>query len=584
MKAVRVFLLAVGLSCSVLPILAQVAPHSPAGRCRDKVFAGLVARRAAEARRWEAAIEAAAVQPHQALDVLHYDMDIALNPTAQTIAGTVTMRFRATASLSQVKMRLYRSLKVTALKVDGQAATSTKRKSDDIQFNLSPAAASGSEHEVTVVYGGAPTWDATMGGGVIFATHNGTPVAATESEPFAAYRWWPLVEDVSDKFTFDMRLTVPAGMVGVSNGVVTNHTRNVDGTETYEWHEGYPIATYLVCANVTNYTLFTDTYTGLDGTTVMPLDHYVYPEDLAVAQTNFATIPQMLAFYGGIAGDYAFLSEKFGQVEVPYPGMEHQTITAVDQYWVTGQADYSPGDATLMYAHELAHHWWGDDVTCGTWHDVWLNEGFGTYFESLWWAHTQGLTEGEAFFFYDLDGLYNGYLGGTVYTANENQPFADEMRIYYKGAWVLHMLKKVMGEGPFYQALRAYRAAHHFGNATTADFQAACEGVYGQSLAWFFDEWVYTPFRPIYRIASSTSGGTCTVALQQLQKHKIVHRTTDRDTYIMPVDITLHFSDGTSETHTVLDNARTQTFSFPVSKTVQGAGLDEDGWLLKVMK
>jgi aminopeptidase N len=583
MKALRAVLFVI-LCCILLPVAAQAPPQSPAGLSRDGVFSDLVARRAAEAKRLEAAFEAAAVRPHQALDVLHYDIDIALNPTAQTIGGTVTMRFRATASLSVVKMRLYRNLKVTALKVDGQAAASTKRKRDDIQFNLNPAAAEGSEHEVSVSYGGTPTWDNQFLGGVIFATHGSTTVAATESEPFAAYRWWPLVEDVSDKFTFDMRLTVPGGTVGVSNGVLRNHTRNGDGTETYEWHEGYPIATYLVCANVTNYALFTDTYTSLDGSTVMPLDHYVYPEDLAAAQTNFATIPQMIAFYGGIAGDYPFLAEKFGQVEVPYPGMEHQTITAVHQSWVTGDSGYSPGDATLMYAHELAHHWWGDDVTCGTWHDVWLNEGFGTYFEALWWGHTKDLSEGQAFRAYDLDGAYGGYLKGTVYTLNENKPFADEMRIYYKGAWALHMLKKVMGEGPFYQALRAYRAAHHYGTATTADFQAACEGVYGQSLGWFFDEWIYTPYRPIYHVAFATSGGSCTVTLQQLQKHKIANRATGADTYIMPVDISLHFADGTSETHTVRNDARTQTFTFPVSRAVQGAGLDEDGWLLKVVR
>ncbi len=538
--------------------------------------------RAAEMRVLAQVIKAS-VQPKQSLDVLHYDMDLALDPAAKTESGTVTMSFRATASLSQVKLRLHRSLRVSATKIDGQPASSTKRKGDDIIFALPASASPGEEHAVTVVFGGNPTWDPKFQGGVIFETHDGNAVAATEAEPFAAYRWWPLVEDVSDKFTFDMRLTVPGGMVGVSNGTLEGVTHNADGTDTYTWHEGYPIATYLVCANVTNYVRFDDSYTSLDGKATMPLNHYVYPEDEAVARQNFATIPDMIRFYAEIAGDYPFLEEKFGQVEVPYPGMEHQTITAVHQAWVTGTSPYSPGDATLMYAHELAHHWWGDDVTCATWHDVWLNEGFGTYFEALWWAHTKGISEGEAFKVYDLDGAYAGYLKGTVYTANENKPFNDEASVYYKGAWALHMLKKVMGEAPFNGALRAYRAAHHYGSATTADFQAACEGVYGKSLQWFFDEWIYTPYRPIYRVSSTIQTGTCAVTLQQTQKHKIVNRAAGADAYIMPVDITLHFADGTSETHTVQNDQRSQTFSFTTAKAVQSVGFDEDGWVLKVV-
>ncbi len=538
--------------------------------------------REAEMRRLARVIQAG-VQPKQPLDVLHYEIEMALDPVAKTLSGAVTMTFRATATCAQVKMRLHRSLKVSATKIDGQPAASTKRKGDDITFTLPSVASAGEEHTVTVVYAGAPTWDPKFQGGVIFDVHGGTPVAATESEPFAAYRWWPLVEDVSDKFTFDMRLTVPGGMVGVSNGTLQGVTHNADGTDTYAWHEGYPIATYLVCANVTNYAEFEDSYTSLDGTVTMPLTHYAYPEDETVARKNFATIPDMIRFYAEMAGDYPFLDEKFGQVEVPYPGMEHQTITAVQQAWVTGTSPYSPGDATLMYAHELAHHWWGDDVTCATWHDVWLNEGFGTYFEALWWAHTKGISEGEAFRAYDLDGAYGGYFKGTVYTANENKPFNDEAAVYYKGAWALHMLKKVMGEGPFGDALRAYRAAHHYGSATTADFQAACEGVYGKTLQWFFDEWIFTPYRPIYRVSSTSDAGTCTVTLQQTQKHKIANRTSGADTYIMPVDITLHFADGTSETHTVQNDQRSQTFTFATSKAVQGVGFDEDGWVLKVV-
>jgi aminopeptidase N len=382
-----------------------------------------------------------------------------------------------------------------------------------------------------------------------------------------------------------LHLTVPTGMVGASSGLLVSTVVNPDGTRTFTWEESHPIATYLVNANVTNYAEFSDSYTSLDGNTVMPIDYYVYPEDQALAQQNFTAVPEMIHFFASLTGEYPYLDEKFGQVEVNYPGMEHPTLTAVSQRWTRGDGSYPPGDATLMYAHELAHHWWGDDVTCGSWHDVWLNEGFATYFEALWWAHTQGISEGEAFHWYDIDGQYNGAFEGTVYVKNENKPFKDEMAVYYKGAWVLHMLKKVMGEDHFYEALRHYRTLHHYGSATTDDFRAACEDIYGQSLQWFFDQWVFTPKRPVYKMWVALAPGNCVVTLDQVQHHKIAHRTgSDAKVYRMPVDLTLHFDDGTSETHTVWNDQRAQTFSFPVTRVVTSVGFDEDGWLLKVVR
>jgi aminopeptidase N len=375
-----------------------------------------------------------------------------------------------------------------------------------------------------------------------------------------------------------MHLTVPGGMVGASNGTLTSTVTNQDGTSTYTWHESYPIANYLISANVTNYANFSDSYTSLDGTTQMPLEYYVYPENESDARALFVRIPDMITYFAGIGGEYPFLAEKYGMVAFPWGGgMEHQTLTSMGDMYTWGTDDEDG-----IYAHELSHQWWGDDVTCATWDDIWLNEGFATYFEILWLCRHYGVPESEMVTYYD-DGLYNGALGGSVHIKNANKPFDDQGAVYDKGGWVLHMLKRVMSEDLFNGALRDYRAAHAGANASTADLRAACEGRYGSDLAWFFDQWVFTPKRPIYSVSFNQTGTSVTVTVAQKQKHKVVNRTTLQDVYIMPVDLTLQYADGSSETFTVHNDQRTQSFTFTAAKNVTHVGFDEDNWILKVV-
>ena len=289
----------------------------------------------------------------------------------------------------------------------------------------------------------------------------------------------------------------------------------------------------------------------------------------------------MIGFFAGLVGEYPFLREKYGMVAFPWGGgMEHQTLTSMGDAYLGG----STSDYDGIYSHELAHMWWGDDVTCETWNDIWLNEGFATYFEVLWLARRYGMDEGEIMRRYYDDGRYAGALGGSVYRKSGNQPFADTGAVYDKGAWVLHMLKPVMGEGPFYRALRAYRAAHALGNASTSDLRAAFEAEYGHPLDWFFDQWVYTPFRPVYHLSTTLGSGQATVTVQQLQKHAVANRTTDRDTYYAWLPLWVHYADGTAEIWSVWNDRRVQTFAVPTAKPVDSVTLDDGNWILKAVQ
>ncbi|HET6266953.1 MAG TPA: M1 family metallopeptidase, partial [Acidobacteriota bacterium] len=478
-----------------------------------------------------------------------------------------------------LKMRLKPPLQVSATTLD-HVPVPVQRIGSDLIFNLNPSLKSGSLHVVKITYGGSPAPPNDFTGGIFYDVHSGTPITTTLSEPFDSYVWWPCVDDVSDKLTTDTWLTTPPDMIGASNGTLISTTTGGDGWRTFHWRENYPIANYLVSANVTNYSRFSASYRSLDGKRRMPVDYFVYPEHLQQATINFRPIPSMMHYFAGLIGEYPFLNEKYGMVAFTWGGgMEHQTLTSVTANSAGGNGNYN-----LLFSHELAHQWFGDDVTCETWNDIWLNEGFATYFEVLWGLRETGMAEGLYMArFYD-DGAYDGLLGGSVHLSSGNSPFSDTGAVYEKGAWVLHMLKQVMGRDKFFLALRNYRAAQHYSNASTTDLQTACEAVYGSSLSWFFDQWVYTPKRPIYNFSFMQSGGAVRVTINQNQPHLIANRTAGRDVYIMPVALTLHFQDGSTQVMTVWNDQRSQTFSFSVSKTVASVGFDEADNILKVLR
>lgn len=523
-------------------------------------------------------------QQKQNLDMLHYRLDLDVDPAQRYIGGTVALTFSPTASLQSLKFRLHRKLNLASVALDGASAGSYKRTKDDITVDFPSPLQPGSTHEIALVYGGTPQMTGSLGGGMLLSEHEGVMSATTLSEPFEAYAWWPCIDEVSDKFTAEINITCPGGMVGASNGLLVDTVTGQDGTITYKWVENYPISAYLIAVSVTNYEKFSDTYTSLDGQKTMPIEYFVYPEHLQDAQANFADLPEMISLYAGRAGEYPFIEEKYGQVEFPWGGaMEHQTLTSMGDYFV-GYSDYYNN---LIYAHELSHQWYGDEVTCGTWHDIWLNEGFATYFEVLWMVHefeNYGMTMGSAFYSYYDDGYANGALKGTVYVKNDSKPFADSDAIYVKGGWVLHMLSHVMGEDHFWQAMKMYRERYSMSTAVTEDFRAVCQEVHGSDLKWFFDQWVYTKKRPVYSYSYSQSGSTLNLKIEQKQKHKIVNRTDKNDCYIMPVDITVYYDDGREEVIVVTNDERSQDFAIQVSGNVSNVEFDKEHYILKEMK
>jgi len=528
-------------------------------------------------RRWGAA--GASVTEPQPLDVEHYRIELSLFPEANALAGTVTITGRAIASTPAIKIDAADNLAITEVLYNGSPWTFT-RTAEALALTFPPHLAKNDSFTLTISYRGQPRIIGRLGSGMFISSHSGFPVIATLSEPYGAPTWWPCIDNPADKATAEIIVTVPSGYIVASNGLLQSMRLNPDGTLSYIWQERYPIATYLISVTATNFTQFSDTYRALDSTTTMPIVFYVYPEHVESARRNFAPIKDAIRIFAEMFGEYPFLTEKYGMAEFPWGGaMEHQTITSIGQSLVT-----SPNPLTTL-VHELAHHWWGDMVTMKTWNDIWLNEGFATYSEVLFYEKRDRVHPGSLMRRYD-DGRADGILQGTVYAEDATDPWDDYWAIYNKGAWVLHMLRHVVGDETFFAALREYGRRFAYANASTDDLNRVFSEFYGQSLDWFFQQWIYAPGRPIYSLSTTITPGQQTyelrLRLEQKQTHTIPGRQgAQARVYIMPLDLTIHYVDGTSEIKRVWNDARVQEFHFTTTKEPTSITLDDENWLLK---
>lgn len=522
----------------------------------------------------------------QPLDIKHYKLNIGLIPETSGISGTVNIIGETLEEVKIIKINVLKNLTVKSIKFNGVSKT-FQRDDERASLNFDTALAPKTQFTITIDYLGTAAVVGRIGGGMLVSNHQGNLSMASLSEPFAAPSWWPCIDDPADKTTIEMAVTVPPGYEEVSNGVLIKTETNPNGSKTFYWQEDYPISNYLVSVATTNYAKFQDSYTTLDGTKV-PLFYYVYPEHLDLAKRKFAVVPQAMGIYAQLYGEYPFTNEKYGMAEFPWGGaMEHQTMTSMGQGIVGGSSS-----GTLTYVHELAHQWWGDLVTLSTWHDIWLNEGFATYSEVLFLEKASNGNPGKIMAQYYDDGDPFGSLGGSVYAEDDSDPYDDIGAIYDKGGWVLHMLRHVMGDKNFFDALKDYRTQYAYSNASTDKFREVCETHHGQSLKAFFEQWVYAPSRPIYKVDTRVSNNPdadgkyqVIVTVRQKQNVTIPNRTSDmKNTFVMPVDFTFHFANGKSETQTVVNDSRKQIFVFNLSQKPMNIGFDEDNWILKTMK
>lgn len=500
-------------------------------------------------------------------DLKYHRFNIAIDPAVSYISGSVTSYFQIVQpSVSQISFDLSSAMTVDSIKYHSSLLAFAQAANNTLNVTLPSPLTLNQVDSVSVYYHGNPPYGEGFGS-FIQTTHNGTPIIWTLSEPYGAKDWWPCKNDLSDKIdSVEMIVTTPQEYSAASNGMLLSETQQ-GSAKTYHWKHRYPIATYLIAVAVTDYSVYSD-YAPVNGDTIQILN-YVFPENLTDAQTNSPNIIPVMQLYDSLFTPYPYLNERYGHAQFGWGGgMEHQTMTFLVNF------------GHELMAHELAHQWVGDMVTCGNWHEIWLNEGFATY-----WA---GLTYEFMFNQYywkpwktDEIGYITSQPGGSVYcadTTDVNRIF-DGRLSYAKGGMLLHMLRWVIGDSAFFQGMRNYLSDNSlkYSYACSDDFITHMETASGQSLTWFFDDWLYGEGYPIYSIqCTSIQNNEIQVRISQTQSHPSV------SFFEMPV--ALKFMNNTQDTTIVFDHTFSgQTFVVNPGFEPDSVFFDPDQWLVALL-
>ncbi|HMA43759.1 MAG TPA: M1 family aminopeptidase, partial [Gemmatimonadales bacterium] len=396
----------------------------------------------------------------------------------------------------------------------------------------------------------------------------------SQGEDHNNHFWFPTYDFPNDKMTWSLEATVPRGFTAVSNGRLTVDRRNADGSRTMSWRQDKPSATYLVSLIVAPLVKIHDAWR------TVPVDYYVYKEDSARAPRLFHRTPDMIDVYSRLTG-IPYPWSKYAQTTVAdfFGGMENVSATTLVD-WLPDSRAYAdrPWYDWLLIPHELAHQWFGDYVTTENWANMWLNEGFAEFMPGQYWETRLGRHAADDYY---LD-EYRQFMQTD---ARRRMPLAAEgsNNIYPKGALVLRMLQRVLGPERFWAAIHRYLTDHAYDNATTDDLRQAVLDATGESLDWFWDEWMYQAGYPELAVTTAYDSAaarlTLTVRQTQVDTAKADStglRFTTPAVFRMPLTIRVGTADGDVVQHAELSQ-REQTIVIPGVRRAPAMVIFDDG-------
>jgi aminopeptidase N len=452
-------------------------------------------------------------------DLKYHRLELTVDPNVAFISGDVTSHFVAKENLTEITFELSGNMIVSEIMQRGNALGFIQNPDDEVVITLPQVQNTGVLDSLTIRYSGNPI--SSGFGSFEQATHNGDPIIWTLSEPFGAKGWWPCKQDLNDKIdVIDMYITSPQfnasneEYMAVSNGLEMSQVVNGSSKTTHFKHQ-HPIPAYLIAMALTNYEIYTNEVANNGN----PFDvvNYVYPEDLASWQASTGVTVDIMNLYTDLFEEYPYADEKYGHAQFGWGGgMEHTTIS------------FMGGNSRGLIAHELAHQWFGDKITCGSWKDIWLNEGFATYLSGLVIENLDGNSAFKSWRSGKISSITSSP-DGVVYipdndTTTVGRIFSSRLS-YNKPSMVLHMLRKKVGDADFYQGMQDYLADSNFayGYAKTSDFIDTMEVASGEDLTEFFDDWIYNEGYPSYTVSwSQNAANQVSVNLNQTQSHSSV--------------------------------------------------------------
>jgi len=484
------------------------------------------------------------------------------DPSVRYISGKATFYFVITSSATDITLDLKNELQVNAV-TQRNSPLSFTHINDALTITFSKSMDKGVSDSISIAYEGVPPQGGL--GNFTVTAHNSAPVLWTLSEPYGSYYWWPCKNGLDDKIdSMDVYITHPSQYKAASNGLLQSETLINNGTQTItHWKHHYPIASYLVCMAVSNYDLISSSVQL--NNIAMPVQVFCYPESYNAFLQNNPLLLDVISYYHRTYGDYPFLNEKYGEVQFGFAGgMEHQTSTFLN----------NPGEN--LVAHELAHQWFGDKITCGSWRDIWLNEGFASHLAAINDERNhpdKAIATRKA----EIDEI-TSKPGGSVIVDDTSSVSGifDSRLTYLKGSHVLYMLRWMLGEDVFLKALRSYQkdSTIIYGFAYTSQLQKHFEEAGGKDLSAFFDSWLYKQGYPSYNIEWSQVGS-------KNVRVKISQSTSHSSVSFFALPVALQFKNATQQKTIVFDNkSNGQLFDTTIGFIADTVVIDPDYWLI----
>ncbi len=508
--------------------------------------------------------------PLHSFDVLDYNLDLDIyncfiSPYPKSFKGSVIVTFKVDSTLNSISLNAVNtSLVIDSVGLSGSFFTHTN---NILTINLNRTYSAGEIAQVKIYYRHNNVSDNA------FYVSNG--MVFTDCEPEGARKWFPCWDRPSDKATIELRAKTPATVKLGSNGRLADSTKNVD-TIYYRWVSRDPVATYLVVISAkVNYGLdIVHWINPLNSNDTLPIRFYYNAgENITAAKQR---ILPLTTFYSETFGAHPFEKNGFATLnnQFVWGGMENQTLTSLcPNCW-----------GEYLMAHEYAHQWFGDMITCATWADIFLNEGFATFSEALWSQRKSGYTSYKS----DINSEANSYLNSNpgwaisnpnwaVTTPNTNTLFNYAIT-YAKGACVLHMLRYVLGDTLFFSGLKSYATdpSLKYKSAVIPDFKNVMAATSGQNLDWYFDQWIYQPNHPLYQngyyFLQNGSNWEVGFRAKQTQTKTVFFK--------MPIEIKITFTTGADTLIRVMNDVNNQMFYFTFTRQPSAVQFDPNNQIV----
>lgn len=494
------------------------------------------------------------------LDALEYRIRLTIPETSDEISAETTIVFNVKTDAPRELPLDFGTLVVDGVIVQGRAAE-FKQADGRLVVALAGAYKRGELLTVSIKYHGRPT------DGLFFKRNKfGDRTVFADNWPDRAHHWFPSIDHPYDKAKVEFDVTAPARYDVIANGRLIKTTSLQNGTRLTSWREDVEIPVYCMVVGATEFSV-------LDAGTFgnSRLSYYLYPKDRGKGLHDYGRALRAAEFFEGLVGPYPY--EKLALVEssTRFGGMENSSSIFFDENAYDGS-----GKLEGTVAHEIAHQWFGDSVTESDWHHLWLSEGFATYFGALFYEHADGrerflqvMRDARERYLKDADSVsrpvYDPSVTDLFKLLNRNN--------YEKGAWVLHMLRHVMGDEKFFEGVRDYYKTYRDRNALTEDFQHVMEKHAGRPLEWFFREWIYEPGLPAYDAAWHWDEQSKHLRLR-------VRQTQKGAEFRMPLDVELKMGDAARRERIEVKGPE-ESFDFKLDAKPNSIALDPDEWVLK---